>query len=115
MLQIWNWTGPHLYYEVPPAVIMTSTSMRISSVSTVFMCGDFCPRLQPTAEDEEEEEEDDELPKISMLRLLSYNRPEYLKMIIGGFCALGFGVIFPSFGIIFGEMLNVSVGCCCMR
>ncbi|XP_065187026.1 ATP-dependent translocase ABCB1-like [Sycon ciliatum] len=63
----------------------------------------------PTAkeEKEEEEEEEEDLPEVSNMRLLAYNKPEYPIMIIGGICALAFGCVFPSFGIIFAEMLNV--------
>eukprot|EP00117_Sycon_ciliatum_P005125 scpid61972/ scgid9202/ Multidrug resistance protein 1A; ATP-binding cassette sub-family B member 1A; MDR1A; Multidrug resistance protein 3; P-glycoprotein 3 len=58
-------------------------------------------------EEKDEEEEEEDLPPVDTKRILMYNKPEFPTMALGAFSALGFGTVFPLFGIIFAEVLSV--------
>ena len=63
-------------------------------------------KLAGASDDEEEEEEKFETP--SILRVLTYNAPEWPYLLFGTLGAAGSGVIMPTFAIVFAKLLRVG-------
>ena len=68
------------------------------------------PYERPEEQGELEEEEEDKVPTVSFFRLLSYNYKMFPVILLGCVGAIVNGLVFPSFSIIFGEVINVFGG-----
>lgn len=64
-------------------------------------------RTERTLSTHQNEEEETSNKNVGMLRLMAYNSPEWLYLIIGILAAVVNGAVMPIFGIVFGEILGV--------